>query len=228
MTEGSLAFSVVVHLGTLLAVVVAYRRSLVEILTKRRRAILPLALGTAPLLLVLPIKDMVESLHGNPWVIAGVFCVSATLLVLCDPPWRSREDRPDDQTQLEGLRPKQVLAVGFAQLFAILEGVSRSGSTIAVGILTRSGRPLAAEFAFLLAIPAILGAAVLQAKDINRLAEHAPGPLLAGFLAALLTGLVSIYLLQWLLRARRFWVFAPYLLVMAAVTVWRGGHWAPL
>ena len=226
--EGSLAFSVVVHLGTLLAVVVAYRAPLLAMLRDRRRAIVPLALGTAPLFLVLPIKDAVESLHGNPYVIASGFCLTAVLLLLCDPPWGGREDEPEATQRLEELSVKQTLVVGCAQLCAILEGISRSGSTIAAGVLTGSTRPLAAEFGFLLAIPAILGAAVLEARHIQDLAQQSPGPLVAGFVAALITGLGAIYLLQWLLRLRRFWVFAPYLLVAAAVTVWRGQHWAPL
>ncbi|MEZ6183831.1 MAG: undecaprenyl-diphosphate phosphatase [Planctomycetota bacterium] len=231
--EQSTAFSVVLHLGTLLAVVVAYRRSLLALLSQHRAALWPLALGTAPLVLVVPVKDYVDRVAGSPTLLGLAFFFTAGLLVVADAPWRAREPEPAPEdgeapaveAPAQGvarLSPPLALAIGFAQAFAVIPGISRSGSTISAAMLGRVKPVVAAEFSFLLAIPAILGAGVLEARKIQGLAQENTAALLLGFSASALTGVLAIVALKWLLRRRRFWVFAPYLVILGALTVWGG------
>ena len=95
--------------------------------------------------------------------------------------------------------------IGLAQALAILPGISRSGTTIAAGLWARIEPEKAAEFSFLLAIPAIAGAAVLQLSNLSASAEGIGwGPMAVGFLAALMSGVIAIRLLVMLLRMGRF------------------------
>ena len=120
------------------------------------------------------------------------------------------------------LSPGLALGVGLAQAFAVIPGISRSGSTISAAMLGGTPPRVAAEFSFLLAIPAILGAGVFEAREIGRLADQDVLPLLLGFVTAAVTGVLAIVALNWLLVRRRFWVFAPYLLAVGAWTAWGG------
>ena len=245
--EASIAFDVVVHVATLLAVVIAYRKSLWAILRDHRRALIPLALGTAPLALApLFAKSLAIEFKGNPTWLGLAFWGTAALLLIADAPFLRRKprgaeagsdgpdepDAPDGQPaprepyvpgkQLQALSPGKALLVGLAQLVAVIPGVSRSGSTISTGLLLGVSPLVAAELSFLLSIPAILGATALEAREIGGLASASPGPLVAGFVSSLLTGLAALWLLKRLLKRRAFWVFAPYLLLLGGWCVWRG------
>jgi undecaprenyl-diphosphatase len=108
--------------------------------------------------------------------------------------------------------------MGMAQAMAILPGITRSGSTVLTGLWRRIDPVKAAEFSFLMSIPAIAGAAVLMAPDIGeRGAEIGMGPLLAGSVAAALSGILAITLFVALLRRQNFHVFSYYCWVVAAL-----------
>lgn len=237
--QQSTAFSVVLHLGTLVAVCAAYRRSLLLLLTRNRAALVPLALGTAPLVLVVPVKDQVAGLAGSPLALGCAFWVTAALLIVAEAPWRrwGNVDEPPPETAppepapggppgpaagVETLSPWLAVGIGFAQAFAVIPGISRSGSTISAAMVGRTTPLVAAEFSFLLAIPAILGAGVLESREIGKLAGADVLPLVLGFLTAAVTGVLAIVALNWLLARRRFWIFAPYLLALGAWTAWGG------
>jgi len=221
------AFDVLVQMGTLLAVVVYFAPTLVAMLRAfvlglARRAPLtdPLArqawwivLGTLPALVAgLALHDAVEAAFGSPAAVFGFLVVTAALLAAAERFGRS-------ERTLDDLRAPEAAFVGVMQALALFPGISRSGSTIAGGLLRRLRRPEAAKFSFLLSIPAMLGAGVVAARDLIRTGPGADAllPLAVGFTAAAISGYIVIrWLLAYLARGRLIG-FAAYCLVLGAV-----------
>ena len=112
------------------------------------------------------------------------------------------------------------IGIGLAQAMAILPGISRSGSTVSAGLWGRLAPAAAAEFSFLMAIPVIGGAALLESRHVAAdLAAIGVAPMAVSFTAALVSGIVAIRLLVWLLRRGRFHAFAPYCWGVGAFTL---------
>jgi undecaprenyl-diphosphatase len=218
---GDVAFDVVLHLATLLAVCIAFRQALLRVLTKDRRVLLLLAISTSFLAIALlpvggglRVKDFVERARETPAIVGCGFLFTAFLLALMSSFGLAKAEAKEGTQEFSIF---DALIIGFLQLLAILPGVSRSGSTI-VGGLFRGGSPnLAFEYAFLLSIPAILGAVVVEGRGIIELTQVQPLPLVVGFISALFTGLGAISLLRFLLSRDRFWLFIPYLLLCAGL-----------
>lgn len=213
--EGGLLVEVTLHAGTLLAVVVYFRRRLGWLLVRglgrgpegptARRYLLWLLLGTLPAAAVgLLLEDSIAAVFESTQ--AALWGLMATGVILFTSRWaRSRQTRPDGPAGL---------AMGLAQAVSILPGVSRSGSTIAAGLWAGTDRREAAEFSFLLSIPAIGGAAFLHLLDLleGGAAAAAPlaGGLVVGFAVSFLSGLAAIALLLEILRRRGLAPFAWY------------------
>ena len=113
---------------------------------------------------------------------------------------------------MDDLRVTDAAAIGVAQAIAILPGISRSGSTIAAGLGLGSERDDAARFAFLLAVPALLGAAVLESPDIGN-ATIGTGAAIAGFVTSLVTSYVAIAALIRYLKTNNLYPFAVYCVI---------------
>ncbi len=200
---------VVLHAATLLSVVVVYRRRLAYLVAGavRRdpeawRYIGLLALATVPAVLVgLFLKDAVETAFDTPIVTGLMLLVTGAIV------WSTR-GTGGGESRLPG--PALAAGIGLAQAFAILPGISRSGATIAAGLWGRVDGVRAAEFSFLMSIPAIAGAALLQLLDMDGAAEIGGPALGFGFLTALLAGVAAIRSLVWLVRRQRFHLFAYY------------------
>ncbi|MCX7750406.1 MAG: undecaprenyl-diphosphate phosphatase [Candidatus Bipolaricaulota bacterium] len=214
-----LALEAAVHLGTLGAVLLLFRRDLLGLAQGlardpgARRYVLLLALGTLPIALVgLLLGDVLEGAFASPRAVGAGFLGTAALLALGRVATR--------RTRREAVNAADALVVGLAQGLALLPGISRSGATVAAG-LVRGLRPeAAARFSFLLSIPAIGGASALALAR----AAGDPGlslPALAvAFLCAFGSGLLAIRLFLALLRRGILGPFALYcaLLGLAALT----------
>jgi undecaprenyl-diphosphatase len=239
---GDVAFDVVLHLATLVAVCIAFREAIWRVLKKDRRVLGLLFISTGFLGLALvpvggrKLKDLVELARETPGIVAGGFLFTAlllTVMTVLQRRERAQQAERAQQVQVSGesvqesgvVAKKEALTIGDAlvigalQLVAILPGVSRSGSTIVGGMVRGASTNLAFDYAFLLSIPAILGAVVVEGKAIMGLGSVQPLPLAVGFVTALLTGLASISLLRWLLDRDRFWLFIPYLLLCAGLSL---------
>lgn len=227
---------VVLHLGTLLAVVVAYRHDLVCLVSsllpsgnsnepERTRCsshllIRMLLLGSIPAALVgILFKSQITALFSEPRLVAGLLIVTGLILLAGD---RARKgERVAEETGWW-----RSLLIGMAQALAILPGISRSGSTIVVGLLLGIKPIEAARFSFLLSIPAVGGAALLQVVDLLRgdiQVGIEPAALLAGFAASAIVGYMA---LQWLLvavRKRNLSIFALYCLLLGSLFLLLGG-----
>ena len=199
---------VALHVATLLSVTIVYRTKLSELLvgTVRRdpdalRYVGMLVVATLPVVVVgLLFRDTIEAAFDTPHVTG--FMLLLTGVLLYSTAW-GEGDRPHHQP---GTR--HAVSMGLAQCLALMPGISRSGSTIAAGLWTGLDGERAAEFSFLMSLPAIAGAAVLQVSDIG--GASVDGPLVTGFLVALVAGIAAIKSLVWLVRRQGFHHFAWY------------------
>ena len=226
-------FDVLLHLGTLGAVFVAYWQDIKEMILEffraigdlagrrtmekvppARRLILLIVAGTLPLFLILPIKDAVEGLYANTFFVGGALLVTGLLLYFCD---RLRKGRKNERSA----SIVDVLIVGLGQAVATCPGISRSGMTISMGCFRGFERRFAVRFAFLLSIPAVLGANILQLKDVAETGvDLALLPAyLVGVAAAALSGYLSIRLVRMVADKGKFGAFAYYCWIAGVVTV---------
>ncbi len=227
--DKSLALGIVLHAGTLLSIVIFYFRELLSYLAPRRfRVAWMVILGSIPAGVVgiaLKKSGLVGPIFGEPLVIGAGFLLTALLLQLSSP--RGAAGHSETGTPLEEMSWKQALGVGLMQGVAIWPGLSRSGSTISAGLFAGLRRADAMRFSFLLAIPAIGGAALLELKDMlsGKETDAMPmaWPLLAtGFVLSAIVGYFSLLLLLKLLRGGRLAIFSWYLYTFGALVIaWR-------
>ena len=221
--EDLVEVNIVLHLGTLAAVLAYYRREIVALLGADRRVIGLLIVGTIPAAIagVYLKKGLATSqsdlILKNPLLAGFMFPVTAAMLI-----WAMR--RRPGEGDYRGLTWGGALAIGSAQAAAILPGISRSGATIAAGIGVGLTRGSSATFAFLLAIPAILGAGALEGLEVWEQGQTGtpPATLAIGFLTAMLIGLFALaVLIRWVERGKLA-LFAYYLVPLGiAVVVWQ-------
>lgn len=227
-------FDVLLHLGTLGAVFVAYWNDIREMVLEfvrmiqdlaggttpqkippARRMILLIVVGTLPLFLILPVKDLVEGLYSNTFFVGGALLVTGLLLYFCD---RITKGRKNTRTATLA----DVLVVGVGQAVATCPGISRSGMTICMGCFRGFERKFAVRFAFLLSIPAVLGANILQIKDVVAAGgidvKLLPAYLL-GVIVAAVSGYFSIRLVRMVADKGKFGAFAYYCWAAGALTV---------
>ena len=226
-------FDVLLHLGTLVAVFVAYwddvRDMVVEFfcgvrdlargstptpVPPARRMILLIIVGTLPLLVVLPIKDLVEGLADNMYFVAAALLVTGCLLFASD---RVRKGRKTEKSATM----VDVLLVGVAQAIATCPGISRSGTTITAGCFRGFDRKFAVRFSFLLSIPAILGANILSLKDaVEAGIIWADVPVyLVGVVVSAVVGYACIRLLKMIADRGKFGAFAYYCWAVGVLTL---------
>lgn len=213
-----LEVSIVLHLGTLGSVLVFFRKAIIELLTTHRRVIGLVLVGTLPAATIgIAIKSLYGELLESPLLAGFMFPVTALLL------WWGAH-RAHGTRHYAELSYLGALGVGCLQAVAILPGVSRSGSTIAGGLGAGLDRQSAGVFAFLLAIPAIGGAGLLEfLKFISGSESKTPWQLLlAGGLTSFVVGLAALWLLvRWIERGRLA-LFMWYLIPLGvAVVVWQ-------
>ena len=191
---------IILHLGTLVAIVVFYRKRIIELLREDKRVIPLLIVGTLPAVFIgLYIKTQHEWLTENA-LLAGFMLPLTGFMLMLLPLLKKGE------TEYQQIGLLTALLIGCAQAFAILPGISRSGATIVAGSLLGLKRQSAATFSFLLAIPAIAGASVLQLKDIYDAGGKTttePWLLVLGALIAFGVGWVSLaWLVKWIEKGK--------------------------
>ncbi len=226
-------YDVLLHLGTLIAVFVAYWQDIREMVVEffsgvrdlahgttpnpvppARRLILLIIVGTLPLFAVLPVKDLVEGLSDNLYFVAGALVFTGLLLFASD---RVRKGRKTEKNATL----VDVLLVGVGQAIATCPGISRSGTTITAGCFMGFERKFAVRFSFLLSIPAILGANILSLKDaLEGEIIWADVPVyLVGVVVAAVVGYLCIRLLRMIADKGRFGWFAYYCWAAGALTL---------
>lgn len=199
--QQGLFLPIVLHLGTLLAVLVEYRKDLLHLILDLFRGKLDeigmIVVATLPLVVVgLFVRGLIHDAFGSARAAAGGLIFTAIVLWLGEA-FRRRTVKVESKGRTE-LRFKDAIVIGLAQSIAIMPGVSRSGSTIATGMSLGLRPDKAARFSFLISIPAILGATVLEGKDlleqgIEGMSFFVP---VVGLLASAIVGWMA---LRWLL-----------------------------
>lgn len=219
--EPSLTFDVLLHLGTLAAVVIYFRHDLMGIVlgimgrgtdvAAARRMALYLVVGTLPAaVLGLVLGDFFERLFESPYTTCAELVATALLLLALERAGERAARRPLDTGMATG--------IGVAQAVAIFPGISRSGATIGAGLVMGLSREEATRFSFLLSIPAIAGAGVVSLADVAGGGLDVTAGVVAGVIASGVAGYVSIGALLRFVRTHSLTVFAVYLLVMAPLS----------
>jgi undecaprenyl-diphosphatase len=213
------SFEVLLHLATLLSVLLVYWRRVVWLvggLARGQRDAWQFAgllvLASIPAAIAgLLFRDLFETQFESPMAVGIDFWITA--LVLWSTRWVVKSDAESP------VRWQSALAMGLAQVLAILPGVSRSGTTIAAAMWGRVGARAAAEFSFLMAVVVIAGTGLLEAMHLAEKPLVIDWGVAWAFVAALVSGVFAIRFLVLLLRRGRFHVFAPYCAVVGSLTL---------
>ncbi len=219
--EGGLAFDIVLHLGTLVAVFAFYWKDItalvIGVFRREKKSLLlglSLVVGTIPVAIAgIVFGDFIETLRHNIFFISGALVFTGLILFLSG---------KTDSTKQTGITFKRGILVGLAQTLAILPGVSRSGTTICTGLFVGFSRQEAARFSFLLAIPAILGAAV---KELPSASWSIPiSAIIIGFVVSAIVGFGALSLLVKFVKQGKLTGFAWYCWTVAlagfAFAIW--------
>jgi len=215
--EAGLVFDVLVHFGTLLAVMMVYRADIVSILKRPFQKLTWLLLaGAVPTGVIgLVFHDVFTEMFESVLVTGCMLLVTGTILWLVDRYAAAAKS-------LAEMSYLQAVFVGLAQGLAIIPGLSRSGTTIAAALITGLDRQAAPRYSFLLSIPVILGATVLELKDvvIGDFSRALLGPYLAGMLAATVAGYGAITLFVRFVRLGKLHYFSYYCWLVGLLVVW--------
>lgn len=205
---------VALHAGTLISILIYYRKRIGGLIhgiltrdTASWRTVGMLIVATIPTgIAFLTVKNALDRAYQSPLAAAAALCVTGLLLLI---PIR----RPSEGTK--PMTPTRALFIGIAQAFALMPGISRSGSTIIMARQQGISAEEAAEFSFLMAIPVLLAAVLLELPHLGTAsaASLSIGGLAIGMVTAAMVGYVSLVLLIKMLSKGKFWIFGLYCLI---------------
>lgn len=235
--DGALMFSAILHLGTLVAVFLAFRTTIISLIKEffvlikdiftgkfkwkemngDRRAIIMIVISTACLIPFYFFKDWFEGIAEDSSILAEGLCFlyTAVILYMSDKCVKHKKKFDDIST-------KDAVTVGFFQGVALLPGVSRSGSTICAGLFTGFSRSTAVQYSFILGIPAILGGCLLEVNDAVKEGSAGAvgtGQCVVGFIVAAIVGICAIKMVNWLVKSDKFKIFAYYTFALGIIVV---------
>ena len=209
-----LMFDIVVHLGTLVAVLVAYRKSVLEIIKhpfceKAQKLIF----ATLPTIIIaLLFKDFFKSAFDGSLLFVGFF-VTGIFMLIAD--YFCKKNY-----QYKNLTYGGSIVMGIFQGFAILPGISRSGSTITSAMVQGVRREESAEFSFLMSVPAIFGSLVFELFDIGKASvDISVWAMILGFVFSAISGYLAIRLMKRVIKKAKFLCFAVYLFLLSGMLV---------
>ena len=232
LKEGGLALDVALHVGTLVAVILAYRTDVWRLFTDLARGRFVmwvwLIVATIPAAVIgLLFKDQFEAASSQVSVAASGLLVTAVLLTIGEsrrPKERGESSggKSSDEDPWGRLRISDAIIMGFAQALAIVPGISRSGSTISTAFLRGIDSYQAARLSFLMSLPAISGAAILELPDLfeSGVGNISPGWILAAMGLSALVGFLALRTLILVLSKGAFRYFAAYCVVLSGVAFW--------
>ena len=231
---GDMTFDILLHLGTLLAVFIVYRKTICGMVVEFFRMIgqifsgkfsfekankyqymdIFVIIATLPLLLVVFIDDMIESKMTGLLPVGIMLLVTAGLLFIAD-------HSVGGKKEIRDMTPFQALKIGLFQMIATVPGLSRSGSTISAAINMGFTRETAVEFSFILGIPAVIGANILNLRDIIETGFDASLilPYAIGIVTAAVFGILAIKLVQYVTKKDRFGWFVYYCAAVGVGTI---------
>lgn len=209
ITEQAVVVSVVLHLGTSLALVIYFFKDILNLSRNIKLLSYIIVVTLVTGIIGISGKDFFEGLFSAPRLVAIALIFTGIILILT---------KKIMQAKRSALNIKDALILGLTQGFAIIPGISRSGITISTLLFRGLDREMSFRFSFLAAIPAIFGAAILEAKNIN-LACNNCGNLIIGFIFSLLTGILSLKILKIVLGKAKLHYFGYYCIIIAVITL---------
>ncbi|MDR0463661.1 MAG: undecaprenyl-diphosphate phosphatase [Treponema sp.] len=227
--EPSLFFDTMLHAGTLTAVFVVLWKDIWEILKKPfQKLTLFLIIATVPAVIAaLLFKDSIESIFISAKFLGWCFLFTTVLLVTAEILSRRKTNCANLKTA-DSMNWIDAVIIGIMQAIAIPPGISRSGATISGALFRGLDRDFAARFSFLLSIPAILGAVVLQAKDLLKASAAAvtsaqtsvnAGAVIAGTITAAVVGFFAVKFMLKIIREKSLYGFAVYTGVLGVLVL---------
>lgn len=226
--EENITFEIFLHLGTLLAVLIFFYRQIWDLIVslfvwrkdtvgeshaKNRMIIVYMIISTfATGVLYLIFGKYFEAAYDMPRLVAGMLLITGVILYLSDM-------KKDTQTPQSNIGVVKSTIIGIAQGIAIIPGISRSGSTIAASVLCGMKRKDAAQFSFLLSIPAILGANLVSIKEFQQIESAMWGNYIAGFIVSFVSGYFVIAFLIRLIQSGSLRYFSYYLWAAGLITL---------
>ena len=233
VTDVGLAFDVLLHVGTLVAVIVYFYHDVVEMIKGFLLSLIDLKEGKfipelkkdpykklawLTILATIPVgivgvlfNDIVEEMFTGLTVPAFLLLITGCLLYVS-------QRMNNGRINVTNLTIKEALFMGCGQAIAVLPGLSRSGTTIAAGLFAGLDKEFAAKFSFILSIPAILGAAVFQLKDLSG-GNVELGACIAGFIVAVISGYLAISFLLKIIREKSLDIFAYYCWIVGIIVL---------
>lgn len=229
--QTNICFDILLHLATLIVVFTVYRKDIFSMVpaafsligklfrgrfrfsscTQAERMVLLLTVATVPLALALFLEDAVETVALYPRVVGLLLILNGAMLLLADGFKGKRKD----------LSPKRAFGIGLFQLLAIAPGISRSGSTIAGAMIFGLSRQEAVTFSFLMSIPAILGANIMNIPEAISVFPKGNTLLyaLAGMTAAAFSGFLAVKFLHYMAKKEKFGSFSYYCMMIGMSAV---------
>ena len=217
-----LTFSLVVHLATVLSTILVFRKDIMYLfkdfsakkMTESNKFILLVLISMIPIFLAgCFLKEEIEAFYQGKIVFVGLM-LWITALLLLSTKWVRKNEQE--------VTPLKSLVIGIAQAIAVLPGISRSGATISAGLLMGIKRDVMARFSFLMVLPPIIGASMLQFKEINETGAFQDVsilPLIMAFLGAFLSGLFACKMMIELVKKGNIYWFALYCFVIGALAI---------
>ncbi|MBN2423337.1 undecaprenyl-diphosphatase UppP [Candidatus Woesearchaeota archaeon] len=214
-TDVPVVFDVVLHFGSLFVILLVFWKRIIALikglLKKDKKSInlvLMLLFASIPIAVIgVFLNDLIKSIFNNNLTVGISLLITSALLFLSRFP----------KNKTKKLDFKNTFLIGIAQALAILPGVSRSGATISAGLIQSVKREDAAEFSFLLAIPAIIGATVFEMKNLSQISNFTP--LIISTLTTIIAGYFSLRLLLRIIKEKKFSWFSLYCLILGIIII---------
>lgn len=224
--------TVMLHMGTLIAVFIAFRKTICDLIIEfialicsifkgqfklsksspKRRMLIMLMIAQIPLLFIYPFSDYISAFGGDNDIMVEGFCFLFTAILLY-----ASTKNPAEIKKRGDITTLDAIVVGLFQIAALMPGVSRSGSTISAGLFRGFDRETAIEFSFIMGMPAVFAANALEFAEIAQIGAEVDWlPIVVGVLAAAISGIAAIKLVSYLARKDMFKIFAYYLIALSA------------
>lgn len=239
--ENGILFDIVLHIGTLIATIIAFRKKVWDLILELgrifrdiftgkffkvkmnpdRRMIVMMLISLLVLVPFVPFKSLIEKAGNYPVLLGFLFIYTSILLFISDKCKKGKVDQAH-------ITPKHALIIGAFQGVALFPGVSRSGSTICSSLFCGFKRELAVEYSFILGIPTILASCVLEIGDyIGKVSDGTAGAVnvpayLIGMVVSAVVGILSIKMVSWLVKSNKFIIFSVYTFILGIVVIIAG------
>ena len=234
------AYSAVIQTGTLAAVCLALKSDIADLVrgclaavkmgrplgTPEARLVALIGVGTLPIVVAgLAFKDLIRGEARKLEVVLAALLAATALMAIAELVcvWRTRQTGSPGRDGMDRVLPADGIAMGLAQALALVPGTSRSGVTISTGMLAGLDRRTAARFSFLLSLPAVAAAALLEAWQQRREILGTDADVAALVVGTLTAGIVGYASIKWLLRmltGHTLWPFIVYRICLATVLAW--------